>query len=90
MSRRNPLISRIWDGFTNSAQDELLAMIEEFREDYLLEDTFQHGLDIVEEAIVEEDYERAWGIFEDVYPIRMTRIDRELFQELLSEAYFAI
>ena len=87
---RNPLISRIWDGFTNSAQDELLAMIGEFRLDYALEDTFLYGLDIVEEAVIEEDYERAYGVFEDIYPIAMRRIDVELFRELLSEAYLAI
>jgi len=65
-------------------------MIEEFRLDYALEDTFLYGLDIVEEAVIEEDYEKAYGVFEDIYPIAMRRIDVELFTELLGEAFLAI
>ena len=30
----NPLINRIWDVWTNTAQKELLVMLEEFAYDY--------------------------------------------------------
>ena len=56
----NPLIDRIWSTWTNSAQEELLAMIAEFRVDYLLDDTFNHALDIVEEAVLQKNYDRDW------------------------------
>lgn len=84
----NPLIDRIWDVWTNSAQEELLAMIGEFRLDYLLDDTFNHALDIVEEAILEENYDRAKIIFTEMSPNVFTRLDFELFVELLDEAVY--
>tara|TARA_B100002019_G_C21158309_1_gene541902 strand:+ start:573 stop:836 length:264 start_codon:yes stop_codon:yes gene_type:complete len=84
----NPLIDRIWSTWTNSAQEELLAMIAEFRVDYLLDDTFNHALDIVEEAILEENYDRAKIIFTEMSPAVFTRLDFELFVELLDEAVY--
>ena len=84
----NPLIDRIWDVWTNSAQEELLAMIGEFRLDYILDDTFNHALDIVEEAIIEENYDRAKIIFTEMSPNVFTRLDFELFVELLDEAVY--
>lgn len=84
----NPLIDRIWDVWTNSAQEELLAMINEFRLDYILDDTFNHALDIVEEAIIEENYDRAKIIFTEMSPNVFTRLDFELFVELLDEAVY--
>ena len=48
----NPLINRIWDVWTNSPQDELFAILTEFREDYGADTTWLHAIDIIEEAVL--------------------------------------
>lgn len=85
----NPLIDRIWATWTNTSQEELLLMLREFRFDYFFEDSFLHALDIVEEAILEEDYERAIIIFQEMKPsgIFLPR-DFDLFMEILDEANY--
>jgi hypothetical protein len=85
----NPLIDRIWATWTNTSQEELLLMLREFRFDYFFEDSFLHALDIVEEAILEEDYERAMIIFQEMKPsgIFLPR-DFDLFMEILDEANY--
>jgi hypothetical protein len=85
----NPLIDRIWSTWTNTSQEELLLMLREFRFDYFFEDSFLHALDIVEEAILEEDYERAMIIFQEMKPsgILLPR-DFDLFMEILDEANY--
>ena len=85
----NPLIDRIWSTWTNTSQEELLLMLREFRLDYFFEDSFLHALDIVEEAILEEDYERAMIIFQEMKPsgILLPR-DFDLFMEILDEANY--
>ena len=85
----NPLIDRIWATWTNTSQEELLLMLREFRFDYFFEDSFLHALDIVEEAILDEDYERAMIIFQEMKPsgILLPK-DFDLFMEILDEANY--
>ncbi len=85
----NPLINRVWSTWTNSSQQELLEMLREFRLDYMFDDSFLHGLDIIEEAILEENYERAMVIFQEMKPsgVFMPR-DFDLFMEILDEANY--
>jgi hypothetical protein len=85
----NPLVNRIWSTWTNSSQQELLEMLREFRFDYMFDDSFLHGLDIIEEAILEENYERALVIFQEMKPsgIFLPR-DFDLFVEILDEANY--
>lgn len=85
----NPLINRIWGGFMNSAQEELLAMCEEFRTDYLYDDSFLYAIPLIEEAIMEEEYNSAWRLFQETAPLNIAPIDWELFEELLMEAEYA-
>ena len=61
-------------------------MIAEFRVD-LLDDTFNHALDIVEE-LFSRNYDRAKIIFTEMSPAVFTRLDFELFVELLDEAVY--
>tara|TARA_R110000823_G_scaffold70608_9_gene162845 strand:+ start:1037 stop:1300 length:264 start_codon:yes stop_codon:yes gene_type:complete len=82
----NPLISRIWDLWTNSPQDELFAILSEFREDYSSDDTWLHAIDIIEEAILKEDYDRAEIIFEEMRPDYLTFVDYEVFTETIDAA----
>jgi uncharacterized protein (DUF1778 family) len=84
----NPLLDRIWGVWTNTSQEELLVMISEFRIDYMLDETFNHALDIVEEAILEENYERAKVIFTEMSPNVFTSRDFDLFLEILDEAEY--
>jgi len=85
----NPLVNRIWSTWTNSSQQELLEMLREFRFDYMFDDSFLHGLDIIEEAILEENYERALVIFQEMKPsgVFLPR-DFDLFVEILDEANY--
>ncbi len=85
----NPLVNRIWSTWTNSSQQELLEMLREFRFDYMFDDSFLHGLDIIEEAILEENYERATVIFQEMKPsgVFLPR-DFDLFVEILDEANY--
>ncbi len=82
----NPLISRIWDVWTNSPQQELFEVIAEFREDYIYDDTWNHSLDIIEEAILKEDYDRALVIFNEMRPINLIKSDYDYFVNLLDDA----
>jgi len=84
----NPLISRIWDGFVNPAHDELLAMIEEFRVDYEFDPRFMEGLYVVEDAILEYDYQKALDTMAEIAPYDFRDLDWEIFQRLAEEAYF--
>lgn len=85
----NPLVNRIWSSWTNSSQQELLEMLGEFRLDYMFDDSFLHGLDIIEEAILQENYERALVIFQEMKPsgVFLPR-DFDLFVEILDEANY--
>lgn len=82
----NPLINRIWDVWFNSPQEELFAILSEFREDYGSDDTWIHAIDIIEEAIIKEDYARAEVIFEEMRPDYLSRIDYQVFLDTLDEA----
>tara|TARA_R110002167_G_scaffold106795_1_gene273625 strand:+ start:1990 stop:2256 length:267 start_codon:yes stop_codon:yes gene_type:complete len=85
----NPLLDRIWQVWTNSAQEELVLMIAEFRADYVFDSTFNHALDIVEEAILDEDYDRAIVIFNEMKPSGfISNRDFDLFVEILDEAEY--
>lgn len=80
------LLDRVWGGFTNTAQEELVEMIREFEFDYAYDDTFVYALPLIEEFIMERDYEAAWQLYQETAPLDVRRIDWELFEELLIEA----
>jgi len=82
----NPLISRIWDIWTNTPKQELFAILAEFREDYSADDTWLHAIDIIEEAILNEEYERAEVIFSEMRPPYMSYIDYSVFTDALDSA----
>ncbi len=82
----NPLINRIWDVWNNTPQEELFAILSEFREDYGTNQTWIHAIDIIEEAVLNEEYERAEVIFEEMRPSNLRLIDYEVFIETLDEA----
>tara|TARA_R110002126_G_scaffold185685_1_gene334201 strand:- start:23 stop:286 length:264 start_codon:yes stop_codon:yes gene_type:complete len=82
----NPLINRIWDVWNNTRQEELFAILSEFREDYGTNQTWIHAIDIIEEAVLNEEYERAEVIFEEMRPSNLRLIDYEVFIETLDEA----
>jgi len=85
----NPLIRRIIGGFTNSAQDELLEMIDEFRVDYQYDDSFVYALNLIEENVLEEEYNKAWRLLQETAPMNISPLDLELFEEILMEAEYS-
>tara|TARA_R110000803_G_C11702223_1_gene285645 strand:+ start:11 stop:274 length:264 start_codon:yes stop_codon:yes gene_type:complete len=82
----NPLINRIWDVWTNSPQDELFAILTEFREDYGADTTWLHAIDIIEEAVLNEEYDRAEVIFLEMRPNNLRHIDYTVFLDTLDDA----
>lgn len=82
------LIGRIWDVWTNSAQQELLVMLEEFALDYSYDSKFLARIGLIEDAILDEDYERVRLLFERSAPSSIRNLDRSLFIEIIDEAEY--
>jgi hypothetical protein len=72
--------------WTNTPQTELFNIIDEFRLDYALDDTWNHALDIIEEAILKEEYDRAEVIFHEMRPPYLRQLDYDVFMETLDTA----
>tara|TARA_R110000751_G_scaffold2708_1_gene14414 strand:- start:2509 stop:2769 length:261 start_codon:yes stop_codon:yes gene_type:complete len=81
----NPLIERIWNVWIDNPHMELFAILTEFREDYFSDDTWLHAIDIIEEAILDDDFDRAELIFEEMRPDYLSRLDYEVFINALDE-----
>ena len=84
----NPLINRIWDVWTNSAQQELIVMLEEFANDYSFDTRFLSRIGLIEDAIYDEDYERVRLLFQKYAPETIRTIDGQLFMEIIDEAEY--
>ena len=82
------LIGRIWDIWTNSAQEELIVMLEEFAYDYSYDTRFLAIAGQIEDAILDEDYERVRLLFERSAPDSIRNLDRSLFLEIIDEAEY--
>ena len=82
------LIGRIWDVWTNSAQEELIVMLEEFAYDYSYDTRFLAIAGQIEDAILDEDYERVRLLFERSAPSSIRNLDRSLFIEIIDEAEY--
>jgi len=82
------LIGRIWDVWTNSAQEELIVMLEEFAYDYSYDTRFLAIAGQIEDAILDEDYERVRLLFERSAPDSIRNLDRSLFLEIIDEAEY--
>jgi hypothetical protein len=82
------LINRIWDVWTNSAQQELIVMLEEFAYDYSYDTRFLAIAGQIEDAILDEDYERVRLLFERSAPDSIRTLDRSLFLEIIEEAEY--
>ncbi|QDP62992.1 MAG: hypothetical protein Tp172MES00d2C118481931_29 [Prokaryotic dsDNA virus sp.] len=80
------IIRRIWDVYTNSAQEELLLMLEEFAFDYSFDDRFLSAVGQMEDAIFDMDYERLRLLFEKFAPKLISNVDMQLFYEIIDEA----
>jgi hypothetical protein len=63
-------------------------MLDEFAEDYSQEERFLSVFGLLEDALIDEDYERATLLFERYAPDFMRPVDRELFFELLLDAQY--
>lgn len=82
------LIRRIWDVWANSAQEELLIMLEEFATDYDFDTRFLESIGQMEDAIYDEDYERLRLLFEKYAPSMIRNLDKSLFIEIIDEAEY--
>lgn len=80
------LIRRIWDVYTNSAQEELIIMLEEFAFDYSFDDRFLSAVGQMEDAIFDMDYDRLRLLFEKHAPKLISNVDMQLFYEIIDEA----
>ena len=80
------LLDRIWGGFTNTAQEELVQMLREFELDYAYDETFVYAIPLIEDFIMDMDYNAAWRLYQETAPLDVNPLDWELFEELLIEA----
>jgi hypothetical protein len=84
------MLDRLYDIWIGDEDAELRNMIADFRIDYGLDRRFMLVLDLIEDAIVNWDYDRALSLFETYAPERMAYIDQNLFTTLLIDAQYGI
>lgn len=84
------LMQRIWEGFKHSPQEELKAMISEFKNDYASDTKFINDLPLVEQAIEKDEYDEAANIMQGIVPGRFSAIDWDLFLRILNEAKWTL
>lgn len=85
----NPLLGRIWDIWTNSPQDELLSMLDDWREDFFQDQTFLYAIDLMEEAIYLDDYNRIYTLIREFAPVTMSGDEFNIFLDIINEAEYA-
>ena len=76
-------IQGIWSG---NAHDELLSVLDEWRNDYAFDDEFQHVVELLESHILDEEYEESEHLFDEYYPPYMMQDEAFYFIRLLREA----
>jgi len=64
-------------------------MIDEFRVDYQYDDSFVYALNLIEENVLEEEYNKAWRLLQEMAPMNISPLDLELFEEILMEAEYS-
>ena len=80
------LLDRLIGGFLNTADEELIQMLREFEIDYPYDEEFLYAIPLIENAIIDGEYDSAWILFQETAPMSIAPIDWELFEELLIEA----
>ncbi len=79
-------LDRVYGAWTNTASEELIAMLREFEVDYVFDEEFLYAIPLIENAILDMEYNSAWVLFQETAPLSISQIDWELFEELLVEA----
>jgi len=82
------MLDRLYDIWIGDENAELRNMIADFRIDYGLNQRFMLVLDLIEDAIVNWDYDRALSLFETYAPETMEYIDQQLFTTLLLDVQY--
>lgn len=84
------MFGRLYDIWIGDEDVELRNMIEEFRIDYGLDEKFMYTLELIESSIAEMDYEGALTLFQFYTPAQMSRLDYNVFEQLLLDAQYGI
>jgi len=84
------MLGRLYDIWIGDEDAELRNMIDEFRIDYGLDEKFMYTLELIESAVADMDYEGALTLFQFYQPSYMSRLDYNLFEELLINAQYGI
>lgn len=84
------MFGRLYDIWIGDEDVELRNMIEEFRIDYGLDQKFMYTLELIESSIAEMDYEGALTLFQFYQPSNMSRLDYNVFEQLLLDAQYGI
>lgn len=79
-------LDRVWGAWTNSADEELIQMLREFEIDYPYDEEFLYAIPLIENAIIDGDYNSAWILFQETAPVTIAPMDWDLFEEYLIEA----
>ena len=84
------MFGRLYDIWIGDEDVELRNMIEEFRIDYGLDEKFMYTLELIESSIAEMDYQGALTLFQFYQPSNMSRLDYNVFEQLLLDAQYGI
>jgi len=84
------MFGRLYDIWIGDENAELRNMIEDFRLDYGLDEKFMYTLELIESAVAEQDYEGALTLFQFYQPVQMSRLDYNIFEQLLLDARYGI
>jgi len=77
--------ARIWDVWTNTAEEEMLILLQEFTVDYSFDQDFMWALRRVERFLLDGLFEDAEQLFEEYYPSALTFTEYALFRNLANE-----
>lgn len=83
--RKDLSLDRIYDVWSNTAEEEMLILLQEFAQDYEYEQNFLWALRRVEQLLLDGWFDDALEMFEKNYPIQLRFSEYALFRQLVEE-----
>jgi len=78
-------VARIWDVWTNTAEEEMLILLQDFTVDYSFDREFLWALRRVERFLLDGMFDEAEELFEENYPSALKFTEYGLFRNLIKE-----
>jgi hypothetical protein len=78
-------VARIWDVWTNTAEEEMLILLQEFIQDFSYDKNFLWAIRRIERFLLDGQFDEAEELFEEYYPSTLGFVEYSLFRQLLEE-----